>query len=62
MSPCRRFIGTNLMMMLRTPENNVVKCIKGKNDPTYQGKAKAGAPAKTNSIILNRREEKLIFP
>ena len=37
---------------LRTPENNVVKCIKGKNAK----KEKAGAPAKTNSIILNRRD------
>ena len=37
---------------LRTPENNVVKCIKGKNAK----KEKVGAPAKTNSIILNRRD------
>ena len=37
---------------LRTPENNVVKCIKGKNAK----KERVGAPAKTNSIILNRTD------
>ena len=48
----RKYLTPLCCSILRTPENNVVKCIKGKNAK----KEKAGAPAKTNSIILNRRD------
>ena len=48
----RKYFTPLCRSILRTPENNVVKCIKGKNAK----KEKAGAPAKTNSIILNRRD------
>ena len=51
MQEIRKYFTPLWRSTLRTPENNVVKCIKGKNAK----KEKVGAPAKTNSIILNRR-------